>query len=276
VPLKTGTQWREADATTAATQAAEMARTAQNAAAQAAADEQTRFAQAARESADRAASQYAQAQADQARLAAIAANERYQQEADTRGREFAAREAAAIQTSSYSNTPSDPTGIQHSYMGDKFSLVGATVTTEYDKEVLPGLTARQANSNYGNNGPDATDYLTLHDRGYAQQLNQTYLSENPTHLPPHAENRMVASYEPKQPAHFILQYSSFLGNMPGQFVADAHNSGTDYNLFYGADNIADVTVSADTRITRSYIARSADNALQYVIDPLKAIFRPRP
>lgn len=166
----------------------------------------------------------------------------------------------------------------HTYLGDKFSLTGSTVTTEWNKDVVPGLTTAQANSNYNpNNGPDQTDFLKLHDIGEAQRLNDAYLQTHTSHDPPHAENRLAASYQPQQPAHLIRHYSCELGNLSGEFATDAVRSGAQASLqLYGNPKaVADVTIPAKETVVRSFVARSSDNAVQYTFDKRTAIFEPR-
>lgn len=167
----------------------------------------------------------------------------------------------------------------HTYLGDKFSLTGATVTTEWNKDVLPGLTTAQANANsHPNNGPDQTDHLKLNDIGRANELNEAAHLRNPQNDPPHADERLVATYSPQQSADFLRYFNQEEGNLKGAFVTDREysNPQSALALYVKPTGLADVVAPPHEEITRSYVARSADNALQYLINPKNSSFDPRP
>jgi hypothetical protein len=167
----------------------------------------------------------------------------------------------------------------HNYLTDKFSLTGATVTTEWNRDVLPGLTTAQANSNSNtNNGPDQTDFLRMQGMDEANRLNDAYLAKHPTHDAPHAEERLVATYTPQQEASFVRYYDCEAGNLKGAFVTDIHHVDprASLALYANPTGVADVIAPPHEEITRSYVARSADNALQYLINPKNSSFDPGP
>lgn len=167
----------------------------------------------------------------------------------------------------------------HSYLADKFSLTGATVTTEWNKDVLPGLTTAQANVNSNpNNGPDQTDFLKMKEIDEGKRLNDAYLAKHPTHDAPHAEERLVATYSPQQDASFVRYFDREEGNLKGAYVTDRHHVDprASLALYANPTGVADVIAPPHEEITRSYVARSADNALQYLINPKNSSFNPEP